>query len=187
MSVAKASVTSSMAKWSPMHERGPPPNSRYCHRSRALKLSGLNRSGSNRSGSSQCSGRAVPPFSRQRAWCLSAPGSRPPQRRGTPYVSPWAPGGTGEAIPVSPAPHSPAAEGHRTSAADSAGLPLPQRRGPGNRGGVQRPQRIRQRRRRGVVASEHEHDQLVANLLIRQPFSGLWILSGDEGSDQRCD
>jgi DNA-binding CsgD family transcriptional regulator len=30
MMVASARVASSMAKWSPMHDRGPPPNGRYC-------------------------------------------------------------------------------------------------------------------------------------------------------------
>ncbi len=44
--LARPSVASSIAKWSPMHERAPAPNGRNCHRSRPRARSVLNRAGS---------------------------------------------------------------------------------------------------------------------------------------------
>ena len=56
MMVPSAIVASSIAKWSPMHDRGPPPNGMYCQRSRLFMFCGLNRSGSNTSASSHSAG-----------------------------------------------------------------------------------------------------------------------------------
>ena len=57
--VASASVVSSSAKCSPMHDRGPPANGTNCQRPRRAEASGPNRSGSKTSGSSHSVGIAV--------------------------------------------------------------------------------------------------------------------------------
>ena len=50
---------------------------------------------------------------------------------------------------------------------------------------TQRPHRVRQRGRRGVVAGEHEDDQFAADLDVGQLPAGLRIPGCDEGLHQR--